>query len=255
MSKDQTSQTSPAAPIKQRRKKGSTADYPMVDLREVCDFVQTIREKGVEAETMPIVAKACGYAAPTSTGFYRRIVAARLFQLLQAQGAAFTPLALDYFKPESNDAKSRALKKSVRSVASYQPLLDKYVGKKLVVDNIENAIARSTDLNDECALLCAKCFVQSLRFAGELDGDDVLLATAKAVELGVIEQPATRTPIPPQAVAGGEMETCYLTLDASGKRRVIIQAPPAVTAAELKRIQDWLSFQLLITQNELNESE
>lgn len=255
MSKDQTSQTSPAAPIKQRRKKGSTADYPMVDLREVCDFVQTIREKGVEAETMPIVAKACGYAAPTSTGFYRRIVAARLFQLLQPQGAALTPLALDYFKPESDDAKSRALKKSVRSVASYQPLLDKYVGKKLVVDNIENAIARSTDLNDECALLCAKCFVQSLRFAGELDGDDVLFGTAKAVESSLIEQPAAPTPIPLQTVAGGEMETYYLTLDASGKRRVIIQAPPAVTAAELKRIQDWLSFQLLITQNELNEPE
>src|SRR5438876_1225415 len=94
MSKDQTSQTSPATPIKQRRKKGSTADYPMVDLREVCDFVQTIREKGVEAETMPIVAKACGYAAPTSTGFYRRIVAARLFQLRQPQGSALTPPAV-----------------------------------------------------------------------------------------------------------------------------------------------------------------
>jgi hypothetical protein len=252
MSKDQISQTSPAAPIKQRKKKGSTADYPMVDLREVCDFVQTIREKGVEAETMPIVAKACGYAAPTSTGFYRRVVAARLFQLLQAQGAALTPLALDYFKPESDDAKSKALKKSVRSVASY---LDKYIGKKLVVDNIENAIVRSTDLNEDCALLCAKCFVQSLRFAGELDGDDVLLATARVVESGAIEQPATRTPTSPQAVVGGEMETYYLTLDAGGKRRVIIQAPPAVTAAELKRIQDWLSFQLLITQNELNELE
>jgi hypothetical protein len=76
-------------------------------------------------------------------------------------------LALDYFKPESDDAKSRALKQAVRSVASYQPLLEKYLGKKLVVDNIENAIARSSDLNDDCALLCAKCFVQSLRFAGE----------------------------------------------------------------------------------------
>src|SRR5438477_3046442 len=177
-------------------KKGSTSDYPMVDLREVCDFAQTIREKGVEAETMPTVAKACGYASPTSTGFYRRIVAARLFQLLQPQGAALTRLALDYFKPESDDAKSRALKEAVRSVASYQPLLEKYVGKKLVVDNIENAIARSSDLNDECALLCAKCFVQSLRFAGELDGDDVLFGTAKAVESSLIEQPAAPTPIP-----------------------------------------------------------
>ena len=152
----------------------------MVDLREVCDFAQTIREKGVEAETMPIVAKASGYAAPTSTGFYRRIVAARLFQLILPQGATLTPLALDYFKPESDDAKSRALKQAVKSVTSYQPLLEKYLGKKLVVANIENAIARSSDLNDDCALLCAKSFVQSLRFAGELDGDDVLLLVCKS---------------------------------------------------------------------------
>src|SRR6266704_6361981 len=84
-----------------RAKKGSTSDYPMVGLREVCDFAQTIREKGVEAETMPIVAKACGYSSATSTGFYRRVGAARLFQLLEPQGAALTALALDYFKPES----------------------------------------------------------------------------------------------------------------------------------------------------------
>ena len=228
----------------------------MIDLREACDFVQVIREKGVEAETMPVVAKASGYASPTSTGFYRRVVAARLFQLLQLQGAALSPLALDYFKPESNDAKSRALKEAVRSVASYQPLLEKYSGKKLVVGNIENAIARSSDLNDECALLCAKCFLQSLRFAGELDGDDVLLGSAKRTEpqeTPALQQQADRSSIAPQLQATGDLETYYLTLDASRKRRVIVQAPAAVTPAELKRIQDWLSFQLLVAETDGTE--
>jgi hypothetical protein len=204
---------------------------------------------------MPVVAKACGYASPTSTGFYRRIVAARLFQLLQLQGAALTPLALDYFKPESDDAKSRALKKAVRSVTSYQPLLEKYVAKKLVVDNVENAIARSTDLTDECALLCAKCFIQSLRFAGELDGDDVLLAVSRVPEVGLAKDSTAVTAITPTIPAGGSLETYFLTLDAGGKRRVIVQAPAAVTSAELKRIQDWLSFQLLISENEQNGPE
>jgi hypothetical protein len=249
MSKEAKTNGLDPAPQKSAGRKGSTSEYPMLDLREVCDFAQTIRSKGVEAETMPTVAKATGYASPTSTGFYRRIVAARLFQLLQAPGAALTPLALDYFKPELGEAKSRALKQAVRSVASYQPLLEKYQGKKLVVDNIENAIARSSDLTDECALLCAKCFVQSLRFAGELDGDDVLLASAKATAPAELEQPQiTRSAIPPQLQTTSDLETYYLTLDAASKRRVIVQAPAAVTAAELKRIQDWLSFQLLITE-------
>lgn len=242
-------------PPKARGKKGSTSDYPMVDLREVCDFAQAIREKGVEAETMPIVAKACGYASPTSTGFYRRLGAARLFQLVHPQGAALTPLALDYFKPESDDAKSRALKKAVRSVALYQPLLEKYLGKKLVVDNIENAIARSSDLNDECALLCAKCFVQSLRFAGELDGDDVLFASPRATESREAPQPTARHSLAAEISPGDELEAYYLTLDAGRKRRVIVQAPAAVTSAELKRIQDWLSFQLLVAENNLPEPE
>jgi hypothetical protein len=245
------------SPPKPTARKGSTSEYPMVDLREVCDFAQTIREKGVEAETMPTVAKASGYASPTSTGFYRRIVAARLFQLLQPQGAALTPLALDYFKPESDDAKSRALKQAVRSVASYQPLLEKYLGKKLVVDNIENAIARSSDLNDDCALLCAKCFVQSLRFAGELDGDDVLLASVKVSAPAEVQQQqqTARSAITSQLQTTGDLETYYLTLDANRKRRVVVQAPAAVTAAELKRIQDWLSFQLLISEMDSTEPE
>lgn len=244
---------------KPRGKKGSTSDYPMVDLREACEFTQTIREKGVEAEAMPIVAKASGYSSPTSTGFYRRIGAARLFQLLQPQGAALTALALDYFKPESDDAKSAALKQAVRSVASYQPLLEKYLGKKLVIENIENAIARSSDLNDDCALLCAKAFLQSLRFAGELDGDDVLRSPSRVNDPAEArrDEPhsAARAMLIPQLESTADLETYYLTLDASRRRCVIVQAPAAVTSAELKRIQDWLSFQLLIAESDTAEAE
>ena len=50
----------------------------------------------------------------------------------------------------------------------------------------------------------------------------------------------------PQDVPG--LETYTLTLHAGSKRRVIIQSPPEVSAVELKRIQDWLSFQLIIKE-------
>lgn len=43
------------------------------------------------------------------------------------------------------------------------------------------------------------------------------------------------------------LETYTLTLDPVKGRRVIIKAPPEVSAAELKRIQQWLSFQLIVS--------
>jgi hypothetical protein len=43
------------------------------------------------------------------------------------------------------------------------------------------------------------------------------------------------------------LETYSLTLDPERRRKIIIKAPPEVTEAELKRIQAWLSFQLIVT--------
>ena len=59
----------------------------------------------------------------------------------------------------------------------------------------------------------------------------------------------------PQLETATDLETYYLTLDASRKRRVIVQAPAAVTSAELKRIQDWLSFQLLVSESDVAEPQ
>jgi hypothetical protein len=100
------------------KRQNSTSDYPMVSLREVCEFVQRIREKGVESETMPAVAKECKYSAPTSTGFWRRMSASRLFKLIEPQGARLTSLALDFVEPDSDDAKTKALRETVRAVPS-----------------------------------------------------------------------------------------------------------------------------------------
>lgn len=55
----------------------------------------------------------------------------------------------------------------------------------------------------------------------------------------------TKTPSEDEIPEG--LEKYYITLDPAKKRRVIIMAPPTVTAKELKRIQDWLAVQLNIT--------
>jgi hypothetical protein len=236
------------------KRRDSTADYPMMSLREICDFVQVIWEKGVQSESMPTVARACGYSSATSTGFYRRMVGARLFKMAESQSARLTRLSLDYLKPDSGDAKTKALREAVRSVPGYQPLFEKYTGSKLNQEIIKNGIARATNLTDECALICSKVFIESLRFAGELDADYTLLGssrlpadeTLKASDGNGSKQVAPQKPAPMSG--DGELETYYLTLDAGKGRRVIVQAPPSVTPSELKRIQDWLSFQLLVEE-------
>lgn len=239
------------------RRKDSTSDYPMVDLRDVCEFVHTIWEKGVQSEPMSIVAKECGYSAPTSTGFYRRMTASRLFKMIDAQNGRLTHLALDYVKPDSDDAKTRALREAVRSVPNYQPLFEKYSGTKLNAGTLSNGITRVSNLTDECALICAKVFIESLRFAGELAADYTLFATRKsgvgevAKTLAAQEQGPTLLPFSSIA-AEGNMETYSLILDAAKKRRVVVQAPPSVSPAELKRIQDWLSFQLIVEETPAN---
>lgn len=235
------------------KRKDSTSDYPMVDLRDICDFLQSIWEKGIQSEPMSVVAKACGYSAPTSTGFYRRMAASRLFKMIELQSARLTQLALDYLKPDSDDAKTRALRDAVRAVPTYQPLLEKYSGTKLNAGTLANGIMRASDLTDDCALVCAKVFIESLRFAGELDADFTLLASRKNGGGDATRATPTnelgQAPLHSVLVAAeGNMETYSLTLDASKRRRVIVQAPPQVTSAELKRIQDWLSFQLLIQE-------
>jgi hypothetical protein len=252
MSNETKQSSASEAETKRRARKDSTTDYPMVDLQEVCLFVQKIRDKGVASEAMPVVAKACGYSAPTSTGFYRRMAAARLFKMIEPQSARLTRLALDYLKPDSDDARKQASREAVRSVPSYQPLFDKYSATKLNAQNIANGITRTTNLSDDCALICAKVFVESLRFARELDADYTLLAPSKSAlgdatkTLGSNggQQAATLVPVPGE----GELETYSIALDPAKNRRVTVRAPHSVTSAELKRIQDWLSFQLLVEE-------
>jgi hypothetical protein len=43
------------------------------------------------------------------------------------------------------------------------------------------------------------------------------------------------------------LEKYTLTLNAAQKRKIYLWAPPEITAVELKRLQQWLSFQLIVT--------
>jgi len=85
----------------------STNRLPMVDLKIATEMVTAIRNKAVETAPMDAVAEALGYSSATSTPFYRRISAARMFSLLSSK-SSLTQEAIDYIKPHDEEMKSES---------------------------------------------------------------------------------------------------------------------------------------------------
>ena len=50
------------------------------------------------------------------------------------------------------------------------------------------------------------------------------------------------------------LERHSLTLDPKSSRKIVILAPPTLTKRELERIQQWLSFQLIVTDSDMNQT-
>ena len=236
-------------------KKDSTSAVPMVDLEEALKLVTTIQDKGLDLASMDQVAKGCGYSNPTSTPFYRRLQAARLFKLLGAPQAEPTALALDYLKPDREDAKQMALTKALTAIPAYAELVQRHVGKKINQELVSHGFARSLSLADSCASICARAFVSSLKFAGFISLDGTVALPAQSGE----EMP----PPPPKLPArngeedGGDqnddetndaVQTQTLYLDSKRKRKITIKAPLSVSKDELERIRAWLGFQLIVEE-------
>lgn len=228
----------------------------MVDLDAVLGFVEKLEGEGLQTLSQQDVAKRLGYANPTSTPFYRRIVAAKLFGLLDTtQGVNLTRLALDYFKPTDEQSKQQALLTSVRNVIGYQGIIERFSEKRLPpLDILKNFIEREFDLAPEAANACADIFVRSVNRAGLVRSDGTLTLNASspspqsAVSQKGFPQPVTN--VIPNTVTSisHEHESHFLTLDASRNRRVTLQAPPIITASELKRIQNWLAVQFHVVE-------
>jgi hypothetical protein len=242
---------------KKRGKKASTTDLPMVDLDAVLAFVEKVEGQGLQTLSQQEVANRLSYSNPTSTPFYRRVVAAKLFGLLDTtQGVNLTRLALDYFKPTDEESKQQALLTAVRNVIGYQGIIERFSDKRLPpLDILKNFIEREFDLVPEAANACADIFVRSVTRAGLVKGDGTL-------SLDISSPPMMRNASAsrafPQSDASviqntfaspsEESESHYLTLDATRNRRVTVQAPPVITALELKRIQNWLAVQLHVVE-------
>jgi hypothetical protein len=230
----------------------------MVDLGVVLDFVGKIEADGLQTLTAQEVAKRMGFASSTSTPFYRRTVGAKLFGLLDTtQGVNLTRLALDYFKPTDDESKAAALATAIKNVVAYQKILERYSEKRLPqVDILANLIEREFSLVSEAARICAGVFVNSAQRAGLVSGDGTLSTSSREriPQPAVSEKTHRSGSVPFHNVPGTFVtqtadESHFLTLDAKTQRRVILQAPPVITASELKRIQNWLAVQFHVVDS------
>lgn len=232
-------------------KKDSTNELPMFGIEEAIAIVVTIHEKALENAMMPDVARGCGYANPTSTPFYRRIVAARLFKLLGSPKPELTPLALDYLKPDTDDAKQLALTSAIMGIKVYAEIVHQHVGKRLNVDLIANKLEKdeSLSITKGCAKVCANVLNESLRFAGFFAADGTIAIpawTQPSEKAAPSPDRGKMKPLDDEFSADDESQVQTLFLDSKRKRKITIKAPFSVSSEELERIRAWLGFQLLI---------
>ncbi|HEX8077469.1 MAG TPA: hypothetical protein VF511_06605 [Chthoniobacterales bacterium] len=230
----------------------------MVELAAVLDFVGKIESDGLQTLTVDEVAKRMGFASATSTPVYRRIVAAKLFGLLDTtQGVNLTRLGLDYFKPTDDESKAAALATALKNVLAYQKILERYSGKRLPqAEILANLIEREFNLSSDAAKTCAGAFVASAHRAGLVQSDGTLsTGTPERSSPAPSGEKPARPALSPFQTANAaptvadNYESHFLTLDPRGQRRVTLQAPPVITSSELKRIQNWLAVQFHVVDS------
>ena len=240
-----------------QKKRDSTNELPMLDLREIVEFVSKIHQKGLEPTTMLEVAKQVGYAAATSTPFYRRVTAARLFGLMSQTGPELTKRAKDYIRPDTDTAKPQSLVDAIGGIRYYAELVEKHRGRKVNAELLANGIVKMFNLTDACASICANAFISSLKFAGMLSSDGVVEATTKAApapqDSSLPAEPGLPPVVEPPQEAG--THTYVLPLDREKRRKVTVIAPLDVTDKEIKRLAKWLEVALNPEWSEENQGQ
>ncbi len=242
-----------------KTKKDSTNELPMYDIEEAIKLVITIHEKALETAALPDVAKGCGYANATSTPFYRRLAAARLFKFLNAPKSELTKTALDYLKPDTENAKQAALTQAIMGIKVYADIVTENIGKRLNTELIANKLEKNEALSitKACAKVCAGVLAISLKFAGFISADGTVTLPVANLSPASLEQKIA-PPVKSKREISNDLEddeesqiqTLYL--DNKRIRKISIKAPFTVTKDELERIRAWLGFQLIVEESNVS---
>lgn len=226
-------------------KKDSTNEIPMFDLEEVIKLITKLHGEGLETAPMPDVAKAFGYAHPSSTPFYRRMLAARLFGMISKSGAELSIRATNYLKPDSEDLGRVALNEAIMGIPLYVDGIQKFSGKKLNVQLVANGFEKQLGLTSTCALTCAKVFESSLRTAGFLSPDGTVTAQQIGISSSTPQPKAPELSDAGPSLNTGTTKTYQLPL--KDNRQISITAPLDLSQQEIKRLQKWVEVTLLLS--------
>jgi len=247
---------SDSSSVKSGAPKDWTTKLPMVDLETSIKVITDIREKAIETASGKEMAQKLGYASATSTPFYRRMVAARLFGLME--GSALTPAAIDYIKPHVEGTKAVVLLAAVNAIPAYRELINKYAGKKLNVGLVANSIEKENNLTATCATVCAKAFESSLAFAGLIAGDGSVQAAQDATQATPSDSAISAPPAPAKpaespkpsknGAATPDTQEQSLFLDKDKERSFTFTGPLEISRTEFDRICRWLEFTMIIAE-------
>lgn len=248
-----TQDTDASRAKKPGKPKDFTSRLPMVDLETAIGVVTAIREKGLEIAPASNVAKALGYKSPTSSPFYIRMLAGRLFGLLSSK-SVLSQRALDFLKPRDEQTKAMVLVDAIMGIPAYKDLVSLYADKKINTELVANAIETQQQLTLACALLCSKVFESSLRFAGMLSPDGIV-GTGPGIARSTTQEPPPAPAgasgnVPPSTepavTEGPDTQAHTLFLDKGKVRRFSFHGPVEVTQAEYERICQWLKVTLIV---------
>jgi hypothetical protein len=241
-------------------KKDSTNELPMCDIGEAIKIATAIHNKGLELASLPEVARGCGYANPTSTPFYRRIVAARLFQFIGTPKPGLTKLANDYLKPSTEDAKQAALTQAIMGIKIYAAIVNEHIARKINLELVTNRLEKDPTLliSRACAKVCASTLENSLKIAGFISADGTvaipLSAGVKIAGQLLTDPPPPPPPPPPPGDDGqglkNEISYEIYILPLSNGRKITVKAPANVTQQEVERLNKWTKFTLFLDWNE-----
>jgi hypothetical protein len=218
----------------------STTELPMVELKDIVEFVNKIHEEGLEVAPMPDVALKLGYKNPSSTPFYRRMAGARLFGLLvKPSGAQLTQRARDVLKPSREGAKEDALREALLEIPLYRERLNELDGKRLNSVYLANAFSRGLPITEACAAICAKVFESSVKYSGLVSSDGTISCRARPSEKteSIVPPNPTETEFTLEPL---DIQSHTLFLDKQKQRRFQISAPLEVSQVEFARIRRWL---------------
>ncbi len=169
-----------SVPAGSRIKRGRSKQYPRVPLQVSIELVQTMDQKGLDGLAKDDIAAALGYSNIKTNTFSGRLSAAGQFGLLTIQGNKeyhLTPLARAILHPVDPREVPALHRKALRKSGLYSTLIDRFEGKRLPEPALlANLLYRDFDITSNAKLLAAENFLESLRFAGALTADGVLLA-------------------------------------------------------------------------------